>query len=96
MFRPYKTMFKQLFTSLNCRIAPVLISMHPMLLHIVVPTKMSLFENVLSLFAPRYFHFAESILCPLSCVVPISWPCVPCIRKYILSEAIPVTGSGGP
>jgi hypothetical protein len=39
--------------------------MHLMLLHIVVRTKMCLFGNEQSLFAPRYFHSAASLFWPL-------------------------------
>jgi hypothetical protein len=49
--------------------------MHPMLLHIVVRTKMCEFENEYCLFAPRYFHFAASVLCPPSCVAFNTRPC---------------------
>jgi hypothetical protein len=35
----------------------------PMLLLIVVRTKMCLFENEHSFFAPRYFHFTASMFC---------------------------------
>jgi hypothetical protein len=34
MFPPYTAIFRQLFITWNCRTAPVLMSMHPMLLHI--------------------------------------------------------------
>jgi hypothetical protein len=40
-------------------------SMHSILLHIVVHTKMCLSENERLLYASRYFHFAASMLCPL-------------------------------
>jgi hypothetical protein len=44
-----------------------------MLLHIAVPTKMCLSENEYFLFAPRYFPFAASMLCPLRIFVPTTW-----------------------
>jgi hypothetical protein len=65
VFQTYKAIFRQLFTRWNCCSAPVRMSVHPMLLHIVVRTKICLFENECSLFSPRYFHFAASISCPL-------------------------------
>jgi hypothetical protein len=67
MFRPYKAIFRQLFINWKCHTAPVRTSVRPMLLHIVARNKICLFENEYSLFAPRYYHFAASVLCRFVC-----------------------------
>jgi hypothetical protein len=66
MFWPYKVIFRK-FTNLKYRTAPIRMSMHPALLHIVVHTKMHLFENEHS-FRFTIFSFCDVHVVPPSLV----------------------------
>jgi hypothetical protein len=82
LFQPYKANCRQLFTNWNCRITPVPMSMHPMLLHIVVRTKMCLIENEYLSSSLRVIFILRRSCCTLSCVVLTSRPSIPCIYLW--------------
>jgi hypothetical protein len=66
MFRPYKAIFRQLFTNWNCRTAPFRMSMQPMLLHTVslalnyVCFRMNTPSSLLVIFSLRRPYYAPS------------------------------------